>query len=135
MTRMRVISVRRSRWRVWLAWCLLAALAFPSMGTLPWIAEAAAHHHYAAESLAGNAAHHHDGASDVPGSPTHPVDHDCFQCQVLKHLARCVSAVPDAPEIPLPVGCPVQPQAFGETQHAVPAPALPPARGPPLRNA
>jgi len=104
------------------------------MGPLPWIAEAAAEHHFALEEHDGHPAHRHADASDIPGSPTHPVDHDCFQCQVLKHLARCVSTPPEAPQVDAPAGGAVQPLLRVDAPLAVPAVALPPARAPPLRQ-
>jgi hypothetical protein len=128
------------RWRAWVAYGALLALVWPSLGPLPWLAEAAAHQHFIAQAIAaddGDAAapsHHHDDASDIPGSPTHPVDHDCFPCQVLKHLSRCVLEQPGVPEVPLPAGSPIQPRVRAESQHAGHIAALPPARGPPLRN-
>ena len=132
-----------ARWRAWIASYALFALAWPSLGLLPWIAvDSAPHHHSAAyqdaESDAdqSSAAHHeHHDASDIPGSPTHPADHDCFQCQVLKHLSRCVVPQIDPPTIPLASGCPVQPRVYVESQHAGRIASLPPVRGPPLQIA
>ena len=112
------------------------------LGPLPWIAEGFAAEDYAAHHSADSdtrsllATHHHHGdAADIPGSPTHPDDHNCFQCQVLKQLARCVPTQLDPPTIPLQSGCPVQPRAHAESQHAGHVAFLPPVRGPPLRNA
>ena len=130
---------RRDRWRRWIATYALVALAWPSLGVLPWVAMDRAEPDEAAhESAHGDAAlspaaqHHHGDASDIPGSPTHPVDHDCFQCQVLKHLSRCVPSALDPPTIPWQPGCPVQPRGQLESQIAAHIAALPPARGPPL---
>lgn len=136
-------SPRRALWRSCVAWCALLTLAWPSLGPLPWIgvdftapehgvAEQPAHSH-ASESSAAH--HHHGDASAIPGSPTHPTDHDCFQCQVLKHLSRCVPSTLDLLAIPGPIGCPVQPPAQTESQLARDVAALPPARGPPPRIA
>jgi hypothetical protein len=131
---------RRPRWASFVACCALVALAWPSLGPLPWIALAAPpHHHHDVAHDAANV----DGAqagdrldvSGVPGSPTHPADHDCFQCQVLKHLARCVLAQPVAPEVVLPAGRPVRPEARSESQRARDLAFLPPVRAPPLRAA
>jgi hypothetical protein len=128
----------RLRWRFWVAYGVLAGLVWPSLGPLPWIAEAAAHHHFVAHAIdadddgAAAPGHHHDDASDIPGSPTHPVDHDCLQCQVLKHLSRCVLLQPGVPDVPLPAGSPVQPSAGSESQYPARIAALPPARAPPL---
>jgi len=130
-------------WRSWVASYALVALAWPSLGLLPWIAvDFAPHQHSAAYQEAAfdadqsSTAHHeHGDASDIPGSPTHPADHDCFQCQVLKHLSRCVVPQIVPPTIPLPSGCPVQPRVHAEPQHAGRIAFLPPVRGPPLQVA
>jgi hypothetical protein len=119
----------------------LLALAWPSLGPLPWIALAASPHHHDRDGAhdAGHVdieqASHRLDASDIPGSPTHPADHDCFQCQVLKHLSRCVLAQPDAAEVMLPAGCPVRPDARAESQHARDVALVPPVRAPPPRAA
>jgi hypothetical protein len=109
---------------------------------LPWIALAASPHHHdvapdAVDVAIETASHHLDAldASDIPGSPTHPADHDCFQCQVLKHLSRCVPAQPVAAEVMLPAGCPVRPEVWVESQHARDVALVPPVRAPPLRAA
>jgi hypothetical protein len=131
---------RRGRWCSWIASYALLTLAWPSLGLLPWVgmdltatdhaAEQQTQHSHATPS---SAAHEHPGnASDIPGSPTHPADHDCFQCRVLKHLSRCVPSALDPPTIALPSGCPVQPRDQLESQIAVHIAALPPARGPPI---
>jgi hypothetical protein len=107
---------------------------WPSLGPLPWIAMTGSHHHDIAQqavAVEGDATDDGHEASDVPGSPTHPIDHDCFQCQVLKHLARCVLSQPPAPEAALPAGCPVQPGARAKPQHARQVALLPPVRAPP----
>jgi hypothetical protein len=135
--------LRRGRWRSWVAWWALVTLAWPSLGPLPWAARDVAAEAYTAahqtdEPAAGPlpAAYRHDGnASDIPGSPTHPADHDCFQCQVLKHLARCVPAQLDPPAIPVQWGCPVRPGVHVEAQRTGLSAFLPPVRAPPLRGA
>jgi hypothetical protein len=131
---------RRNAWRSWIAAYALVALAWPSLGLLPWVvmdvtatghaAEHQTQHAHATPSSATD--EHHGDASDIPGSPTHPADHDCFQCQVLKHLARCVVPQLDPPAIPLQPGCAVQPDGQFESQWPGHIAALPPARGPPL---
>lgn len=137
-------SPRRALWRSCVAWCALVTLAWPSLGPLPWIGvDFSAPEHGAAEQLAhsdaseSSAAHHHEhpDASAVPGSPTHPADHDCAECRVLKHLSRCVPSALHLPPIPGLTGCPVQPPGQLESQFARDIAALPPARGPPLRIA
>jgi len=131
---------RGRRWRSWIASYALLALSWPSLGLLPWVGmdlpatdHAAEKHTQHSHATPSSAAHEHLGdASDIPGSPTHPADHDCFQCQVLKHLTRCVVPQLDLPSIPLPSGCPVQPRDQLDSQIAGRIAALPPARGPPV---
>lgn len=131
---------RHARWYSWVAWCALVALTWPSLGTLPWMGvEFAPHEHVVldqdAESDANplSALHHQHGeTSDIPGSPTHPADHDCFPCQMLKHLSRCALPQLDPPAIPLQSGCAVEPHGQLEPQWAGHVAALPPARGPPF---
>jgi hypothetical protein len=134
---------RRGRWRSWVACCALVALAWPSLGLLPWVGiDLPATDHVGAQARAFDAsgpssvADHHDGdGSEIPGSPTHPADHDCFQCQVLKHLSRCAVSPLELPTIPLQPGCPVQPRVRVGSQFAAQVVALPPATGPPLPSA
>jgi len=131
---------KRRGWRSWIAAYALVALAWPSLGLLPWVAidsmasdHAAEHQTQHSHAMPSPAAHEHSrDASDIPGSPSHPTDHDCFQCQVLKHLARCVVPQLDLPTIVSPSGCPVRPQVELESQFAARIAALPPARGPPV---
>jgi len=126
------------RWRTWVAYCTLLAVAWPSLGPLPWVLDAEGHDHALAYVIDGHEAseapghHHHHDASDIPGSPTHPIDHNCFECQVLKHLSRCVLVQPGVPEVPLPTGSPVQPCTREESTQIVRLASLPPARGPPF---
>ena len=131
----------RGRWRSWVAWCALIALVWPSLGPLPWIAVELVPHHrdVAHESAAAGASersgvHHHGDASDIPGSPTHPIDHDCLQCQVLTHLARCIVPALDLPTIPAAAGCAVQPHELAPSHRARLVAVLPQARAPPLRS-
>jgi hypothetical protein len=134
---------RRDRWRSWVACCAVIALAWPSLGLLPWVGvDLAAPGHAAAHELEDSAAgassstHDHErDASEIPGSPTHPADHDCFQCQVLKHLSRCVLPLLDLPAVPLQSGCAVRPDSQVESQFTARVAWLPPARGPPLPGA
>jgi hypothetical protein len=119
------------------------ALAWPSLGLLPWVGmdlavpgHAVAHERE--DSVAGLTSPAHDhgrDASEIPGSPTHPDDHDCFQCQVLKHLTRCALPLLDVPTVPLPAGCVVQPDSTVESQLTARIASLPPARAPPLPSA
>jgi len=122
---------------------VVIALAWPSLGLLPWVgmdlaAPGQAVAHELGHSPAGSTSPTHDherDASEIPGSPTHPADHDCFQCQVLKHLSRCALPVADVPTVPLQMGCAVQPVAKVESQLTARIASLPPARGPPLPSA
>jgi hypothetical protein len=126
----------RMRWRNCVAWSLFVALAWPSLGLLPWVeSDFAAADHVAAGHDARPETTHDHGASDIPGSPTHPADHNCFQCQVLKHLARCVVFHLDAPVAAQPPGRAVQPRLGSVPQRTSQIAALPPARGPPLPQA
>jgi hypothetical protein len=131
--------LRRGRWRHWLVGYLLAALAWPLAGPLPWLIENAVWGegalalgvlgHHDGDEHAG-ASHHHD-ASDVPGSPTHPDDHNCFECQVLHYLGRCV--LPDAtpPSVPPALGDEVRPPPLEDAQQTAFIAPGPPIRGPP----
>jgi len=139
---------RCPRWRALVSYGALASFVWPSLGPLPWIAEAAVHHQLRVDGLDKHAEseaapphhhddedallpHHHEDASQIPGSPTHPIDHDCAQCQVLKDLAHCAFVESGVPEVPLPAGSPVQPDVLSESQQTPLIAALPPARGPP----
>jgi hypothetical protein len=117
------------RMRRWLAGFMLVALLLPG-ATLPLEVFAHDMHHL----LGAQHAHHHDHAdySGIPGSPTHPVDHHCFECQVLMHLARCVPAC----AMPTFVA-PLMASLAAEPAVALPVPEShvvprPPIRGPPL---
>ncbi|HEX7271948.1 MAG TPA: hypothetical protein VF420_07345 [Casimicrobiaceae bacterium] len=140
-TSLSVSRTRRSGWRTWLVCYALVALAWPSLGPLPWLAEMAAHRAFAVEAEQAGAAsilahdHRDDDASSIPGSPTHPFDHDCLQCQVLKHLSRCVPLAPELPQVFLPTGCAVQPIVRAQSQRSGHVASLPPARGPPRGDA
>ena len=126
---------RRSRWRAWLAAYVLVSIAWPAAAMLPL--ELIALDSAGTTPVASN--HHHDGAvadhrhdvSDLPGSPTHPDDHNCFECQVLQHLTRC--ALPDVgPAIvpPLPA-CFVAQLSSSEAAPVSFVAPRPPIRGPP----
>ena len=92
-------------------------------------AQAHGHGHPAGAHTHGGAGH--VDAADLPGSPTHPIDHECFQCEVLKHLAQSVPAVPRVPVLLPPpqrdIAMPVPP-ARNAAAHGT---TLPPATGPP----
>jgi len=140
----------RHRWRrVLLAYTALA-LAWTAFGPLPWVIlefapanlfaasaahdaahDAAAPHRYDGSATPdADAPHRHDGSA-IPGSPTHPVDHDCFQCEVIKHLSRCI--LPDActPTVPSRAVANVGVDPRIELPHAGAVAPHPPIRGPP----
>src|SRR5690242_13211531 len=80
-------------WRTCIAWCTLVALAWPSLGPLPYVVHDLDAGLAGAHSHAGAAEEHDHGhldATSIPGSPMHPDDHHCAECDVLKHLSRCI---------------------------------------------
>lgn len=133
------------RGRVWLASYVLVALLWPATGMLPIAIlglerpdAASAQHHDG-----GASQHHHDGvavnhrhdASEVPGSPTHPEDHNCFECKVLQHLSRCVPPDFGPMVLPPPPTLFVARYPPRDTLPASFASPRPPIRGPPLLDA
>jgi hypothetical protein len=116
--------------RTCIAWCALVALAWPSLGPLPYVVHGFGEQAEVAGDL-DHVDHHGIDASPIPGSPTHPDDHHCPECEVLKHLARCVLAPPT-----LAVLAPVVVRFFTR-RIAVATPSapnpvhVPPARAPP----
>jgi len=139
---------------VWATWCALAALAWSSLGILPSIGLTIASSRYAmadrhdAHAEGGAVSHHPHGAgsgheshgghsdfSDIPGSPTHPIDHDCFACQVLTHLSRCLVDAPCVSTLEVPPGRHIRPDSAVATRVPREVARVPPARGPPLHNA
>jgi hypothetical protein len=128
----------RGRWRAWLAAYVLLALVWPAIGPLPWLIDFAPDEHRVDRSIshetpdAHAGSHSHHDASEIPGSPTHPDDHDCFQCQVIKHLARCVPSACVYPIVALAAGSFPKPPIVAESIHAAFAVPRPPIRGPPL---
>ena len=134
-------------------WCrivasfTLAALLFPSLGALPWIvvdlASIEADEHQQDRTVLGDGRdalhehaddHDHDLA-DVPGSPLHPVDHDCFPCQVLACLSRCALLPPAVPVVAVAPPRPLRPPSrVVAPRVTVLAAVLPPVRAPPAAN-
>jgi hypothetical protein len=98
-------------------------------------AEVHAAHEHRAHGPARDAYDMHGDFSDLPGSPTHPLDHDCDQCQVLTHLARCIFGSPCATTLDVVAGRPVRPNVAVAARAARDVAAIPPARGPPLHHA
>jgi len=124
----------RRRWRAWVAWCAAFALVFPAVLPLPWTSPEVA----ASGSPTTDAGSHrhaepnrHLDYSEIPGSPTHPPDHNCFPCQVLKHLSRGLLPQPEfvAPTLRLR-DQPLRARHI-EPEHAAHIGSLPPARAPP----
>jgi len=127
---------RAARWRCRVAWCTAVALILPSVALLP-----AASTEFESD-LAHDAKHlseerHHvaaDGGerlSDIPGSLTHPINHDCAPCQVIKYLAT--SFLPQAELAPLPSG-PIDaapPDHLDQPQDSALVAVSPPIRAPP----
>jgi hypothetical protein len=131
----------------------LLALTWSSVGILPSIAlqvassrivvphrhdggpsgRLATHEHHAHGS--GHVHHAKGDFSDIPGSPTHPLDHECVQCQVLTHLARCVFDAGRASCLEVVRGRPVRPNVAVVARAARDVADIPPARGPPLHSA
>jgi len=152
LPRKRSTRAGNRRPRVWIAWCALVALVWSSVGILPSIgleiasrqhAAAHRHDHGHAEGVIEAHAHHahgdghhaHDAQgdfSDIPGSPTHPLDHDCDQCQVLTHLSRCIFDAPCASTLDVVPGLPVRPNIAVVARAARDVADVPPARGPPF---
>jgi hypothetical protein len=116
----------------------LLALVWPAIGPLPWLIDFGPDEHRADRSVSNDNAgeharsHAHHDASEIPGSPTHPDDHDCFQCQVIKHLARCVPSACAPPIVALAAGGSPKPPILAESIYAALAVPRPPIRGPPL---
>jgi hypothetical protein len=140
---------------VWVAWCAVIAFGWSSVGILPSIAlevasrqHASAHRHdggHAEGVVAAHSHHAHDDGhegdhghgdfSGVPGSPTHPLEHDCDQCQVLTHLSRCIFDAPCASNLDAVPGPPVRPTVAVAAVAARDVADVPPARGPPFHLA
>lgn len=128
-------KVSRS-WRIWLATYALAAIAWPSAGPLPWLVfEHGDENPAFGDAALEREAHGHHDDSDIPGSPTHPLDHDCAQCKVLKHLARCVLPAPVAPAVASLSGTPGLACAARAAHYASVAAERPPIRAPPPTQA
>lgn len=115
-----------ARWRSCVAWCTAVVLVLPSAALIPAASagfESDVAHHAASEG--GNR------LSDIPGSPTHPVNHDCAPCQVIKYLAT--SFLPQAGLAPLPSGPTdaAPSDRLHQSQEGARVAVLPPIRAPP----
>jgi hypothetical protein len=130
---------RTGRWRSCVAWGAAVALILPSIAVLPVAStgfeDGAAHPHHAGH-LHAEREHTTDGGSrlsDIPGSPTHPINHDCAPCQVIKYLAT--SYLTQAEPAPLPsgpVGAPPSDRSH-PPQNGARVTVSPPIRAPPHR--
>jgi hypothetical protein len=126
---------RGARWQAWLAAYVLLALIWPAIGPLPWLVDfAPAGTAIDSDADAHDGANHHHDASEIPGSPTHPDDHNCFQCDVIKHLSRCVPSDGAFPVVALVTASPLQPAVEVGSIHAASVVPRPPIRGPPHLN-
>ena len=133
--------VRGERWRAWVALCAAVALILPSVALLPaaslGLESEAAHTHHGAKHV------DHDGAAgdsglrlaDVPGSPTHPVNHDCAPCQVIKYLATGVLPQADMVLSPLALNHAPPSDGYHQPQAIVRVTVSPPIRAPPIPSA
>ena len=135
-----MLGKRLWRLRRWIVGYVLLALLLPG-ATLPLEVFGDELHHLVAHQdgdevrhtalHSHQATHRHHDFSDVPGSPTHPLDHNCFECQVLQHLARCIPTLAPLAIAPaLPACLVVQSVAPTIAPHRFTAPR-PPSCGPP----
>ena len=131
-------ALRPNRWRCWVATYALLALVWPALGPLPWLIDFAPDGHRTDrtrlhdDTAENGASHSHADPSEIPGSPTHPDDHDCFECQVIQHLARCVPSVWSFPTVAVLTSRPPKPPLHIEKIEAAFVVPRPPIRGPPL---
>jgi len=130
---------RTGRLRSCVAWGAAVALILPSIALLPAAStgfeDGAAHAHHAGHR---HAEHEHTAEggsrlSDIPGSPTHPVNHDCAPCQVIKYLTA--SYLPQAEPAQLPSGPAGAPPSERPhpPQNGARVAVSPPIRAPPHR--
>ena len=126
--------LHRRPWRAWLVAYVLLSLVWPAIGPMPWLVDFEPDDRAALTSGEHADVHRPHDASEIPGSPTHPDDHNCFQCEVIKHLARCVPSDGSYPTVAFVAAHPPQPPiAIGST-HAASVVPRPPIRGPPSLN-
>src|SRR5437764_14111764 len=123
--------LHRTPWRAWLVAYVLLSLVWPAIGPMPWLVDFASDARSALTSDEHADVHRHRDASEIPGSPTHPDDHNCFQCEVIKHLARCVPSDGSYPTVALVTSRPPQPSIQVRSNYRAFALPRPPIRGPP----
>jgi len=115
---------------------LLVAFSWYALAPLPWAVSTHAHaaHHagHAVDIDDDGDGGHGLTASDIPGSPLHPEDHDCFDCQVLKYLARCIISDAIAPTVPALGTASADPSPFAPSPPVVCVVPTPPIRAPPI---
>jgi hypothetical protein len=130
---------RAGQWRSWVALCAAVALILPSVALLPAASlefeSEAAHVHYGAEhpsadrdAVAGDS---RDRLADIPGSPTHPTNHNCTPCQVIKYLATSFLLQADIALLPLELNDAPPPDGWQQPQDIARVAVSPPIRAPP----
>jgi hypothetical protein len=125
----------RARWRSWTACCAAVALLLPSVALLPAV-------DFDSAAVRGPVAHpdsDRDHASrdsgerlsDLPGGATHPINHDCIPCQVIKFLTT--GFLPQAEFVPAPSGPGNVPPVddLHQPQRLARVALIPPIRAPP----
>jgi hypothetical protein len=129
-------SARTGRWRCWVALCAAVSLILPSVALLPaasagFESEAAHVHHGSSADRDDAAGDSREGLSDIPGSPTHPVNHDCTPCQVIKYLATSFLPQADLVVLPRELNDAPPPDRWHQPQDIVCVAVSPPIRAPP----
>jgi hypothetical protein len=138
---LRFPRVGRRFWQACASGWLLLGFVWYAMAPLPLVALSFAFpaKHAAHELAAVDGRAHDDGlarhgfeASDIPGSPLHPDDHDCFDCQILKYLARCILSDAVAPTLPVLDAAAASPSPITPSRSAGCLVPIPPIRAPPI---
>jgi hypothetical protein len=130
---------RASRWRSWIACGAAVALVLPSVVLLPaaglGFESEVAHgqlvgvHSDAERDRAGW--HSREQLSDLPGGPTHPINHDCPQCRVIKYLSTSVLPQADIALLPLAPGDAAPSDGLHQPPDIARVTLIPPIRAPP----
>ena len=117
--------------------CAAVALMLPSVALLPAaslrLESEAGHAHHGAKYLDYDGAAANSGLrlADVPGSPTHPANHDCAPCQVIKYLSASVLPQTDMALSPLALNHAPPSDGHHQPQDIVRVTLSPPIRAPP----